>query len=95
MLVSGGGGGGALGYWCCTHAWSEVFKTYPNRDLPFFEEKHPKQEFCIILQIILTRFYGGTFCEIEEFENWHHVKEFNFLENRHVLTPNCDSRESV
>ena len=37
--------GGPLEYKCCTHAWPEVFKTYPKHDFPSPGKTLPKREF--------------------------------------------------
>ena len=56
--------------------------------------------FCIWFYPLNMIFFGNTFGEIKEFEklplntpNKLHKGLF-FLENRHILTPNCDSQES-
>ena len=59
--------GGPLEYKCCTHAWPEIFKTYPKRDFPSPGKTPPKPEFRAILlsNLPLNKlFLGEIFDEV-------------------------------
>ena len=88
------GRGGAIKYYCWAHAWPEVFKTYPNQDLPSPGKTPPNWEFYTILpQNLPLNNLEDMFGEVWKMTPKCPLiksKRTLLLRYRHILTPNCD-----